>query len=326
MEKSPFVGKSWTLLKWRKQMNSGEGTFANNRYIRSSTSYDEFSPDYHKIQHSVREAAWYDVAPYSVALWPHRVTESLRRGRWWYKRCNPQTLILELTLDGEIVYEFNQRKFVLTPGMLFLTHPGDNVTIRSGKNGFSRNIQLCFSGAMIKLTLESLGLAECHCLTLADSEELEKIRAMLDGFFPVIADRTPENAKRNALGGFELLLTLAECFSRQNDAKCPQLLTNAILMIESDHSCSFSIQKLAWELKIGRSTLNRLFQQYLGMSPHAYWTRIRMERAKQLIREGRYSIKEIAVLLGIANPFYFSTAFRRYTGMSPSQYRKEHRG
>lgn len=307
-------------------MNSGEGIFANNRYPRSSTSYDEFSSGYHRMRKFIREFVWYDVAPYSVALWPHRITENLRRGEWWYKRCNSQTLILELVQEGEVVYEFNQQKFVLTPGMLFLTHPGDNVTMRSGKNGFSRNIQLCFSGAMIKLALESLGLAECHCLAPADSEELEKIRAMLDGFFPLIADQTPENAKRNALCGFELLLTLAECFARQNDAKCPQLLTNAILMIESDHSCSFSIQKLAWELKIGRSTLNRLFQQYLGMSPHAYWTRIRMERAKQLILEGRFSIKEIAVLLGIKNAFYFSTAFHRYTGMSPSQYRKEHRG
>ena len=53
---------------------------------------------------------------------------------------------------------------------------------------------------------------------------------------------------------------------------------------------------------------------------------IRMERAKQLILEGRHSIKEIADLLGISNPFYFSTAFRRYVGMSPSQYRKELRG
>ena len=51
-----------------------------------------------------------------------------------------------------------------------------------------------------------------------------------------------------------------------------------------------------------------------------------MERAKQLILEGRHSIKEIADLLGISNPFYFSTAFRRYVGMSPSQYRKELRG
>ena len=38
------------------------------------------------------------------------------------------------------------------------------------------------------------------------------------------------------------------------------------------------------------------------------------------------SAQEIADLLGISNPFYFSTAFRRYVGVSPSQYRKELRG
>lgn len=326
MEKSLFVGKNWTQLKWLEQVNSGKGAFANNRYPRSSTSYDEFSPGYHNARKIIRAYSWYDVAPYSVSLWPHRIAESSYCGRWWYRRCNSQTLSLELILDGEIVYEFNHQKLTLTSGMIFLTHPGDSVLMSSGKSEFCRLIQLCVSGAMVKLALESLGLAECRSLSLTEPEESGRIRAMLDGFFPLFADRSSESAKQNALAGFELLLTLAECFSRRNDAKCPQLLTNAILMIESGHTSSFSIQKLAWELKIGRSTLNRLFHAYLGMSPHAYWTRIRMERAKQLILEGRHSIKEIADLLGISNPFYFSTAFRRYVGMSPSQYRKELRG
>lgn len=326
MKKSSFVGKTWTLLKWLEQMNSGKEIFVNNRYPRSSTSYDEFSPGYHNDRKVIREFSWYDVAPYSVSLWPHRIRESLHYGKWWYKRCNSQTLILELVLSGAIVYELDRQKFTLTSGMIFLTHPGDNVLMRSGKTGEGVHLfQLCVSGAMVKLMLESLGLAECRLFSLTEPDELERIRMSLDGFFRILAEKSPENAKRNALAGFELFLTLAECFSRRNDAKCPQLLTNAILMIESDHSCSFSIQKLAWELKIGRSTLNRLFQRYLGVSPHAYWTRIRMERAKSLIREGRHSIKEIAELLGIGNPFYFSTAFRRYTGVSPLQYRKEHR-
>ena len=51
-----------------------------------------------------------------------------------------------------------------------------------------------------------------------------------------------------------------------------------------------------------------------------------MERACELIREGRYKIYEIADLLSFENAYYFSRVFKRHTGMTPTEYQKKLRG
>ena len=51
--------------------------------------------------------------------------------------------------------------------------------------------------------------------------------------------------------------------------------------------------------------------------------RIRIEKAKSLIENSAYTIAEISDMTGFASQSYFSTAFKAYTGMTPSQYKKQ---
>ena len=88
------------------------------------------------------------------------------------------------------------------------------------------------------------------------------------------------------------------------------------------YGSQFSIGELAAALGISRVTLNNLFRQYLNTTPQAYRHRICMENAVQLVRSGEYSFKEISEQLGFRNSLYFSTVFRRYTGMTPTEYRR----
>ena len=65
----------------------------------------------------------------------------------------------------------------------------------------------------------------------------------------------------------------------------------------------------------------KLFREQTGETIAAYAVRIRVKRAKQLIREGRYNFTEISDALAFDNPQYFSRVFRRVTGMSPSEFK-----
>ena len=87
--------------------------------------------------------------------------------------------------------------------------------------------------------------------------------------------------------------------------------------------CYFSIPELAAMSNTSKATLNRLFRKYLNTSPQAYLNSLRMENAKNLIRRGNLSFKEIAEQLGFRNSLYFSTSFKKYTGVAPSEFRKE---
>jgi AraC family transcriptional regulator len=66
----------------------------------------------------------------------------------------------------------------------------------------------------------------------------------------------------------------------------------------------------------------RVFRQSFGVPPHRYHVGRRIERAKALLAEPGSSVTEIARRLGFAETSSFSAAFRRTTGISPSQYRR----
>ena len=68
---------------------------------------------------------------------------------------------------------------------------------------------------------------------------------------------------------------------------------------------------------------HRIFTARYGMTPHQFKSQQRFERAKKLLIEGRYSISEIAYLLGYESPATFSTLFRRRFGMNPSEFRDQ---
>lgn len=70
------------------------------------------------------------------------------------------------------------------------------------------------------------------------------------------------------------------------------------------------------------SQFSHLFKRHTGVSPMHYQTEIRMQRACEFLDTSTDSIKNIAWQLGYTDPLYFSRAFKKCTGLSPSQYRK----
>lgn len=67
----------------------------------------------------------------------------------------------------------------------------------------------------------------------------------------------------------------------------------------------------------------RLFKERMGVTPMQYLIYIRINRAKELLKNTNYSVQEISSLVGYEDPFYFSRLFRKQTGRSPSAYRRE---
>lgn len=68
--------------------------------------------------------------------------------------------------------------------------------------------------------------------------------------------------------------------------------------------------------------LGKLFKQKTGMCFSDYVLQVRMDAAKEMLRDMEYNISEIAVKLGYREARYFSKFFKKYTGVNPSDYRK----
>lgn len=67
---------------------------------------------------------------------------------------------------------------------------------------------------------------------------------------------------------------------------------------------------------------SKLFKQETGENFIEYLTKIRMKNAEMLLRDSHYSIKEVCIMSGYGDPNYFSRIFKKYEGVTPSEYRE----
>lgn len=293
---------------------------------RTPRSRDFMSPGYAKTLRKFREEQWYDVHPFSLAIWPHYYSDKLRRGNWWIRRNNYACIALELQLEGETIYTTDGKQQYLHPGELYVTLPGKDVRFGNGPEGMGRQEQLIISGGMVKLLVESLGMTECRKLNFCEPEDFTLVRKHFSDIADLMSRKDPAEAAENSQLGYGFILMLADRYHSESMASLPPLLTKAVWTMESNRNCHQSIARLAADLGTSRATLTRLFSDCLGVSPQAYWNKLRMESAIQLVKAGHLSFKEIAENLGFRNSLYFSTVFRKYTGLTPTAYRNGERG
>ena len=81
-------------------------------------------------------------------------------------------------------------------------------------------------------------------------------------------------------------------------------------------------ETMAAQVGIGYSKFRKMFREYTGFSPGQYIAEMKMNRAKEMLQSTEMSVKEIALSLGYEDYDYFTTAFKRHTGMRPSEYRE----
>jgi AraC-like DNA-binding protein len=80
-----------------------------------------------------------------------------------------------------------------------------------------------------------------------------------------------------------------------------------------------TLEELAREAGISVSKLKRDFKQVFGLPPFEYYQKLRMNRARDLLLSGDYTVKEVGYSLGYANLSNFSYAFRKEFSVLPSE-------
>lgn len=85
----------------------------------------------------------------------------------------------------------------------------------------------------------------------------------------------------------------------------------------------WSLRAMSAFCNIKRTQLNNTFQRLTGCTPIHYLSRLRIERAKTLLRDTDDAITDIAFQCGASSSQYFANLFRRATGMTPSEFRTE---
>jgi len=81
-----------------------------------------------------------------------------------------------------------------------------------------------------------------------------------------------------------------------------------------------SLEDVASKVGLSAAHLSRVLSNETGKSFMEHLSEIRIAKAKAELASGRMSVKEVGAAVGYSDPNYFSRAFKRETGMTPSEY------
>lgn len=98
----------------------------------------------------------------------------------------------------------------------------------------------------------------------------------------------------------------------------------AIRYMRNNLDKKIDMDEVAAHVYLSHSGLIWKFKQELNATPSRYLTLLRLRYAKQLLLNYSYNITEISEMCGYQNPYYFTNAFRKYAGRSPTEFRKYH--
>lgn len=106
-----------------------------------------------------------------------------------------------------------------------------------------------------------------------------------------------------------------------NRSSSAQLYQNAVHFLQQNIGAAITTDEICRHCSCSLSNLKKVFRKYTGAGVMKYYSRLKIERAALLIEKG-YSMNEIADLLAFSSQHYFTVAFKRETGLTPSAFRK----
>ena len=99
----------------------------------------------------------------------------------------------------------------------------------------------------------------------------------------------------------------------------------ASYMLEHLSDPELKVEEIAGAVSVSQVHLRRVFRAATGETPVGYMTNLRLERARNMLIHSNFSVSEVALSVGISDPFYFSRLFRAAYGLSPGAYKKTNR-
>ena len=223
---------------------------------------------------------------------------------------------------GSMVCEVDGASYQLHQGqMMFFAPYQFHVQKSSGKTPLSF-LTLTFDGEMDKPETLTNRILFCdeNSLNLVRSIIREEKEGQLYGDDRITCQLTQLiiTAMRNILSN----AVVVKIPTRLKVTVDNKYVGECIDLIQSNITSTITLPWLAKQLNLSPSYLSSLFKQKVGRSISEYVRLVRLEKVKEMIGEGKYTIAQISYIMGYCSPTYLSTEFRREYDMSPKEYAK----
>ena len=117
------------------------------------------------------------------------------------------------------------------------------------------------------------------------------------------------------------IIEVTQKVENNRSEKSESLIEKAESFINKNYMKDISLDDISRYCNISSYYFSKLFKQETGENYVEYLSRVRIENAKKMLSDSEASIKEISYSVGFSDPNYFSRAFKKYEGVSPTEYK-----
>lgn len=119
----------------------------------------------------------------------------------------------------------------------------------------------------------------------------------------------------------EIVETFSDSMFRYIPTKNNEIIKKAMVYISQNFHSNITLEDVANHVHLHPSYFSTMFKQSIGSSFKEYINMVRIEESKRLLTNTDFSIIDIAIAIGFEDQSYFSKVFKKYTGLTPKQFR-----
>lgn len=246
-----------------------------------------------------------------------------------------------------------------TLGTITITEIIEAITLSSPKGRYeeinNRNcygISFCIDGQITYTHNQKTFVSDKNHAIILPQGQSYSLHGDKSGIFPVINFRCKEkltdsfvvldlDSSKNYIKDFDLMQKLM--FFEGNHAKIFSIFYDILYRLQAENTDATTIapamryiqenytrvtlsnKELASECKVSEVYFRKLFQKHYKTTPKQFILDMRINRAKQLLCEGRKKIGTISEECGFSNPYHFCRVFKERCGVTPTEYMKKNR-
>lgn len=249
-----------------------------------------------------------------------------------YEKCGPAFDIhrtdypfhvVKYTIKGKGLLRIHGKEHILESGVLSSFSPGVEHEYQTDTADPMEHIFVTFIGKDSESLLKKSTLASEGIMHVSDPEgTISLFEAILNKGI-----EKNEYAEQLCVNYLRILLLEQACavartgvkhsLARQSYWKCRKY-------IDENFSWLYSVGQVADASNINVRYMSRLFKKYSYITPHQYLTRLKMNKAVNLLLNSQLTVAQVGREVGFEDPYHFSRVFRKHQGASPRNYRQRH--
>jgi AraC-like DNA-binding protein len=238
---------------------------------------------------------------------------------------------LSLVLDGEVTLYYRGQSFNMRKGEIAVKNRG---VVHAEKSTRERPVkQICISVSGVEEDEGRLGkLIGDHASPVFDTGEyFDLLRSSFEFLRDSEGEDSLEGRRRHVLlSSLDIVSQIVNSRSFADEkqgtaAKKEDRLKEILDWIDLNYEKKITLDMLSKEFYISRFYLDRKFKELTGYSVNRYVTGRKIGEAQRMLIFDDISIKEIALSVGYPNVQYFYQVFKKYTGMTPAEFKGRYR-